>query len=66
MIEVKVSYRIRNTYDKSGISVPWAWCVEYLGPPEPRGTRWAWDTNRTFWFHDSADAAWFSLLFVGE
>jgi hypothetical protein len=62
MIEIKISDELRNTYrGDTGTQVCWQWCIDHLGLPEPRGTRWAWDTTRTFWFHCEKDAMMFAL-----
>lgn len=65
MTEVKISKRLRHTYTGKGNTNPvWAWCIEQYGPPEPNGRRWAWDTMRTFWFHDPKDATLFMLRWL--
>ena len=61
MIEIKISKNLRDTYGSNGTQVAWQWCVDNFGPPEPNGCRWAWDTFRTFWFHDEQDAMLFAL-----
>lgn len=62
MIEIKISKELRNRmWGDSSIYPIRQWCVDNFGPPEPNGTRWAWDTIRTFWFHDEQDAMLFQL-----
>ena len=65
MIEIKISKKLRATYSgKNNTNPAWWWCVENFGLPEPNGKRWAWDTMRTFWFHNEADAILFSLKWL--
>lgn len=64
MTEVKINKVVRNTYGDTGTQVSWQWCVDNFGPPEPNGTRWAWDTFRTFWFHKEQDAIMFALRWL--
>jgi hypothetical protein len=64
MIEVKISKKLRNTYGDNGTQVCWQWCIDQFGPPEPNGTRWAWDTTRTFWFHQEQDVVLFQLRWL--
>lgn len=64
MTEIKISKIIRNTYGDTGTQVAWQWCIDNFGPPEPNGTRWAWDTFRTFWFHKEQDAIMFALKWL--
>ena len=61
MIEIKISKAHRNTYGDRNTNVVWQWCIDNFGLPEPNGRRWAWDTNRTYWFHNEADAVFFAL-----
>jgi hypothetical protein len=61
MIEIKISKKHREVYGDRGTQITWQWCVDNYGPPEPNGTRWAWDTIRTFWFHEDKDAVLFAL-----
>lgn len=61
MIEIKISKKLRTTYGDRNTNLVWQWCCDNFGSPEPNGSRWAWDTDRIFWFHNETDAAWFSL-----
>lgn len=64
MIELEVSKHLRGTYGDRNTNVVWQWCMDTFGPPEPNGSRWAWDTSRTFWFHNEADASLFALRWM--
>ena len=64
MIELKLPKNRRNEYGVANTNTAWQWCIDNLGRPEPYGDRWAWDTNRTFWFHLEADASMFALKFL--
>jgi len=51
----------RRSYDsKSGLILPWAWCVEQFGHPR-EDRRWNFDTHLTFMFRDERDYIWFAL-----
>ena len=61
MIEIKISKKAHDTYGPDGLDPVRTWCVQNFGQPEPNGFRWAWDTFRTFWFHNEQDAVSFAL-----
>lgn len=67
MTKVKVSDKVRYSYNQSGLSYPWAWCVDNLGiPVREEDRRWSWDTYKTFYFRDEADAIMFVLNFGSD
>ena len=63
MIEVKISPKLRNTYSNRNTNIVWQWCIDNFGLPgqQPSGYRWQFDTHRTFFFTDQADATIFAL-----
>ena len=66
-ITVKISEETRRLYGQSpnhGTLLCWNWCVENLGNPEPYGSKWSWDTIRTFQFSDAEDAIMFRLMWA--
>lgn len=62
--QVRIDYKTRIDYSgANGTNVCWAWACEQFGDPgqRPSGFRWQWDTHRTFYFRDEADAVLFAL-----
>jgi len=66
MIEIKISKSLRHTYGDSNTQVSWQWCIDNFGLPgqQPSGYRWQYDTQRTFYFTDQADATLFALKWL--
>jgi hypothetical protein len=59
MIPVEISSQQRQQYRaQDGVLICWHWAVREFGNP---GLRWQWNTDRVFFFRDSADAVFFKL-----
>ena len=62
--KVKISEKARDMYGAPPYPrtlLCWQWCIDNLGKPEPYGSKWSWDTIRTFKFNDALDATIFKL-----
>lgn len=67
MIPITVPKKVRNQYRESdGLNVAWGWALDNYGHPGHLNnqSRWAFDTNDTFYFRDEADAVLFALTWV--
>ena len=65
---VKVPFKNRYRYSKSGLPLYWLWCQETFGPPNiskygcPATEHyWRVDESHTMWFADPAHATMFAL-----
>ena len=65
--KVIIGYQTRMDYNGTdGTLLCWNWACEHFGDPgqRPSGFRWQWDTHRTFYFRDKADAVLFALKWL--
>lgn len=63
--KVIIGYQTRMDYKgPGGTLLCWDWACKQFGNPGQtydQGVRWQWDTQRTFYFRDRADAVLFAL-----